>query len=161
MVIDTGNSRINYFLSHSNQDNDKWASTEITEQLQRDFKDVFTGIGCFGTFSLHLKPHSKPYQVPPACVANILQKLYKEELEQLQQQDIIAPLGMDETAESCNSFVLVLKPNGKVILCLDPVRQNQARPVHRGLTLNDSFPKLSNVKFLSLIDVSSGYYNQS
>ena len=33
------------------------------------------------------------------------------------------------------------------------------RPVHGGYTLNDIFPKLINVKYLSLIDVSSGYHN--
>ena len=32
---------------------------------------------------------------------------------------------MDETAECCNNFVLVLKPNEKVRLCLDPVKINQ------------------------------------
>ena len=68
---------------------------------------------------------------------------------------------MDETAEWCNSFKLVPKPYGKLRLCLDPVRLNQAliRLVHRRPTLNDIFPKLNNAKYLSLIDASSGYYN--
>ena len=53
--------------------------------------------------------------------------------------DIITPLGVDEMAEWCNSFVLVPETNGKVRLCLDPVMLNQAliRPVHRGPTLNN------------------------
>ena len=55
-------------------------------------------------------------------------------------------------------FILVPKPNGKVRLYPDPVRVNQAliRPVHRGPTLDDIFPKLNNVKYLSLIDMSPG-----
>ena len=59
------------------------------------------------------------------------------------------------------ALVLISKPNGKVRLCLDLARLNQAliRPVHRGSTLNDIFPKLIKVKYLSLIDVSSGYHN--
>ena len=32
----------------------------------------------------------------------------------------IASLGIDETSEWCNCFVLVPKANGKVRLCLDP-----------------------------------------
>ena len=50
------------------------------------------------------------------------------------KKDIIATLGVDETAEWCNSFVLVPKSNGRVRLCLDPARLNQAliRPVHMG-----------------------------
>ena len=40
--------------------------------------------------------------------------------------DIIMPLGINETMEWCNSFVLVPKTNGKVRLCSDPARLNQA-----------------------------------
>ena len=63
-------------------------------------------------------------------------------------------------AEWCNTFVLKPKHNGIVRLCLDPAIMNQAliRPVHRGPTLNDIFPKLKNVH-ISLIDASSGYHN--
>ena len=75
--------------------------------------------------------------------------------------DIITPLGVDKTAEWCNSFVLVHKANGKVRLCLDPARLNKVliRPVHGGPTLNDILPKLNNVKYMSIIDASSGYHN--
>ena len=53
------------------------------------------------------------------------------------------------------------KQNGKVTLCLDLVRLHQAliRPIHRGPTLNDILPKLYNVQYISIIDVSSGYHN--
>ena len=75
--------------------------------------------------------------------------------------DVITSLGVDKSAEWCNSFVLVPKANGKVRLCLDPVRLNQVlkTPIHRGPTLNDILPKLNNVKYMSIIDASSGYYN--
>ena len=53
----------------------------------------------------------------PRYITDVLQKLFKEELEWLQQLNIITPLGMDDTAEWCNSFVLVPKLNGKVRLC--------------------------------------------
>ena len=53
-------------------------------------------------------------------------KPFKEELEHLEGMDIITPLGVDEMAEWCNSFVLVPKANGKVQPCLDPVQLNQA-----------------------------------
>ena len=59
-VTDNENSKINYFLPGPNQNNDKRVSAEITLQLQKDFKDVFTRIGCFdGTFSLQVKPDGK------------------------------------------------------------------------------------------------------
>ena len=92
-------------------------------------------------------------------MAYALQKPFQDALEGLKQQDIIAPLGVDETSEWCHSFVLVPKANCKVIL--DPAQLNQAliRPIHRGPTLNDILPKLNNVRYLSLIDASSGYHN--
>ena len=87
----------------------------MTQKIHNTYGDVFNGIGCFeGTFSLQLKPSSKPYEVPPRNEAYALQKLFKEELEQLQEQDIIAPLGVDEMAEWYNSFVVVPKVNGMV-----------------------------------------------
>ena len=62
----------------------------------------------------------------------MLQQLFKEELEHIQKQQIIIALEIDETLEWHNSFILVPKLSGKVQLCLDPVRPNEAlfRPVH-------------------------------
>ena len=75
--------------------------------------------------------------------------------------NIINPLEVDEMAEWCNIFVLVPKANGKVRLCLDLARLNQAliRPIDRGPTLNDILPKLNNVKYMSIIDASLRYHN--
>ena len=156
------NTITNYFLSSPNVEADKRKSIKLMQKIHNTFGDVFNGIGCFkGTFSLQLKPDSKPYQAPPRHVAYVLQKLFKEELEQLQIMDIITLLGVDETVEWCNSFVLVPKANGKVRLCLDPVRLIQAliRPIHRCPMLNDILPKLNNVQYTSIIDVNSGYHN--
>ena len=134
----------------------------MTQKIHETFGKVFSGTGCFeGTFSLQFKPDSKPYKVRPKFTAYVLQKPFKEELQQLQELDIIVPLGVDETAEWCNSFVLVPKANGKVWLCLDPVQLNQAliRPIHRGPMLNDILPKLNNVQYMSILDASLGCHN--
>ena len=150
------NKSTEYFLAGPTYDSNKRKSVESTQQIHKDFDDIFNGIGCFeGTFSLQLKPDSKPYQALPRYVAYTLHKLFQDELERLQQQHIIAPHGVDETLEWCNSFVLVPKANGKVRLCLDPAWLNQAliRLVHRGPTLNDILPKLNNIRYLPLIKV--------
>ena len=146
------NNEIEYFLPGPNQDNNRTANAEITKQLQRDFEDVLSGIGYYdGAFSMQVKPNTKPYQAPLGCVAFTLQNPFKEKLEWLQQQDIIKPLAVYETREWCESFVLISKSNGKVRLYLDLARLNQALiwPVHRGATLNDIFPKLNNIKYLT------------
>ena len=84
----------------------------------------------------------------------------KEELERLQKQQIIVPLGMDETSEWCNSFVLISKVNCKERLCLDAARLNEAliRSVHRGPTLNDILLNIEDIKHLAVISASSGYH---
>ena len=91
---------IEYFLSGLSYGSKKKRSTETTQQLHKDFEDVFNGIGCFGgTFSLWLKLDSKAHKAPPRHMAYALQKSFKDELERVQKQDIIAPLGVDETSE--------------------------------------------------------------
>ena len=55
MVIDEEYNTINYFLPGPDQENDKRASAEIIQQILREFKDVFNGIGCFdGNFHYSL-----------------------------------------------------------------------------------------------------------
>ena len=108
----------------SQQEADERASTEITQRYHKEFKDVFTGIEYFdGT--LQRKPEGKAYKALKACSLH-LTKLFKEELEWLEQWGIITQLGVDEMMKWCNSFVLVSKPNGRVRLWLDPARLNQA-----------------------------------
>ena len=115
-------------------------------------QDEFNGIGCFnGTFSLQVKPDRKPYQVSPRCIAYGLQWPFKEELKCLQQQDIIAPLGIDKTAEWHNSFQMVPKTKWE--------SQAMSRSSKAKSTGNDIFPELNNVQYLSLIDACSGYYS--
>ena len=61
-----------YFLSDPTHESKK-KSAESTQQIHKDFDDMFNGIGCFeGTFSLQLKPDNKPYQAPLRCVAYAL-----------------------------------------------------------------------------------------
>ena len=73
---------INYFASSSNTDADKRKSIKMTQILHEKYGDVFNGIGCLeGTFSLQLKPDSRPYQAPSRQIAYALQKPFKEELE--------------------------------------------------------------------------------
>ena len=66
----------------------------------------------------------------------MLKKPFKEDLEWLQKQQIIAILGVDEKSEWYNGFVLVLKANGKVRLCLDLVwlKKTSIGQIHRGPT---------------------------
>ena len=75
-------------------------NAKIIEQLQNEFKDMFTGICCFdGLFSLHVKVSSKPYDVPPRCVAYAPQKTFKEVTRKATAARFNHTLGKDETVE--------------------------------------------------------------
>ena len=61
-------------------------------------------IGCFkGTLSVKVKDNAKPYQMPLRHIAYALQEPFRKELERLQEQQIIAPLGVDKMVEWCNT----------------------------------------------------------
>ena len=82
-----------------------------TLKIHDEYSSVFTGMGCFrGTFSQWFKDDAKPYQVLLRCTAYILQESLKKELKRLELHQILAPLGVDETVEWCNSFVIVPSP---------------------------------------------------
>ena len=54
MFIDNSNTKTDYFLPYQNKELDTRA--RITHQLQKEFKDMFRGIGCFdGTLPLQVK----------------------------------------------------------------------------------------------------------
>ena len=138
------------------------ASAGTMLRMHHEFSDVFNGIECFkGTFSLQIKDDAKPYQALLRHVVYALNDPFKKELERLQDHQILTPLGVDKMAQWYNCYVIVPKPNSTVYLCVDPARFSQAliSPVHRGPTLDDILPKLTNVYYMTIIDASSGYRN--
>ena len=52
----------------------------------------------------------------PRRTAELLPTKVKEELERMQEQGVIVPV--DETTEWCSGLVVILKPSGKVRLCV-------------------------------------------
>ena len=62
MVESRLSNTVEYFLSGPTYDSNKERNAETTHLLQKDFEDVSNGSRCFDdTFSLQLKPYSKPY----------------------------------------------------------------------------------------------------
>ena len=100
------------------------------------------------------------YQALPRIVAYGFAETPKRRAREATEAMMI-PLGIDETYELCNSFILVAKPNGNIRLCLDPPKLNKAliRSIYRGPTLDDIIPRLAGMKYIMSIDVSTGYHN--
>ena len=95
-----------------------------------------------GTFFQKDKSNVKPYQVLLKNLVYALKEFFKKELERRRELQILTALEVNEMPEWCDSFLIVLKHNSTVHLCLDPARLNKApiRPMNRGPTLNDISP---------------------
>ena len=135
---------------------DPAAKTEILQQYQ----DCFNGIGCLkGEFHITLDPTVPPVVHPPQRVLEALREPLKKELDELEQQGIIARV--DEPTDWVNFLVCVTKSNGALRLCLDPKDLNRAikGPHHCTPTLDKVLPKLNGAKYFSIVDARSGYWN--
>ena len=107
------------------KDENMKVSDKLPHSIHQEFAEVFSGIRYSkGKLSFQEKDSMKPSQVTLSHVAYALQGPFKKELERLQKQQIIIPIGIIKPVEWCNSFVLVPSPNGTVWLCLDHVRLN-------------------------------------
>ena len=74
-----------YFNSCKNKEAVKRASEAISNRIQNEYNNLFSGTDCFeGTFSLQVKGGNYQYQAPPR-VPYVLQNLLKEEPEWLQK----------------------------------------------------------------------------
>ena len=131
-------------------------------KIYKDFSDVFMAINYFeGMFKLQVREGSHPYQALPRRVAHALQEPLQDELDRLQTQEVIIHLDINETSKWCKSFMLVPKANDRVRLCLDLAWLNEVlkRPIHRDLTLDGILPRLADVKYITLINMTEGYHN--
>ncbi len=81
----------------------------------------------------------------------------KEELDRLQNLGIIEKV--HGPTDWVSSLVNVVKPSGKLRVCIDPLHLNKAlKRVHYPLTtIEDVLPELSNVKVFSRADCKEGF----
>ena len=87
------------------------ASATLTDSIYNECADVFFSMRCFkGTFSLQVNDDMKPNQAPQGCVACALEEHFEKSLTV--NGWIIVPLGVNDTTEKYNRFVLGHKPNG-------------------------------------------------
>ena len=69
-------------------------------------------------------------------------------------------LSCDSSTEWCAGIAPVLKPNGKVRICVDLTELNKAvqREVHPMPSVDESLAKLGNSKIFSKLDANSGFW---
>ena len=100
-----------------------------------------------------------PVQHPPRRVPVPLRNILKETLDDLVQQNILAPV--QKPTPWISSMVVVPKKDGKLRICLDPRDLNRAiRREHYPLpTIEDVATRLHGAKVFTVLDVRKGFWH--
>ncbi|KAL7857277.1 hypothetical protein SRHO_G00161760 [Serrasalmus rhombeus] len=134
----------------------QWSQDEI----MTEFMDVFTGDGCLeGEYTIEIDKTVEPVKLPKRRVPVAMMTPLKEELVDLEQRKIIAPV--ERSTDWISSMVAVQKPTGKLRICIGPKPLNRAlKRSHFPLpTIDDILPDLSNTKVFTVCDVKQGFWH--
>ena len=133
--------------------------TQIPESFSK-YRDVFEGLGCITNVIYHieLSRGSKPVVHSPQRVLVTLRLKVLEELKRMEQ--LYAIKKINESTEWVNSMVTVVKPNGKLYICIDPRNLNRKvkRQHYPTRTVDKILSRMPNTKLFSVLDANSGYW---
>ena len=85
------------------------------------YPDLFSRVGTIKNAMVHLDV--KPGAIPVVCsprVPHAVQPKLQEELDRMLKLGVITKLDINEASDWVHALVIVIKPNGKVCVCLDP-----------------------------------------
>ena len=123
-------------------------------------KDVFEGLGSFpGEHKIQLQPEVNPLIHPPRKVPIALRDKLEKELERMESLEVIAKV--TEPNDWVNSIATPEKQRtGALRVCLDPRDLNHVvKREHYPLpTLEELTLMLSDAKYFSVLDATSGYW---
>ena len=131
------------------------------EHLLNNHPEVFgPGVGLLdGKYRIVWDEQVAPVQHPPRRVPIPLRDTLKETLDDLVQQNILAPV--QKPTPWISSMVVVPKQDGKLRICLDPRDLNKAiRREHYPLpTIEDVATRLHKAKVFTVLDVKKGFWH--
>ena len=128
------------------------------EELVKRFPTVFTektGV-LAGTHRIRIDQNAQPIQHAPRRVPVATRKKVQLKLDELEKDDIIQKVTVP--TPWINSMVTVVKPNGKLRICLDTKDLNRAvlREKYQMPTIEDVATRLHRAKVFTKLDARNG-----
>ncbi|CAC5404775.1 unnamed protein product [Mytilus coruscus] len=122
--------------------------------LEAKYSDLFTGLGCLpGIHKIHVDDSSTPVVHPPRKVPVSLKGRIKTELDRMLKLGVI--VRQKEPTAWVNSMATVVKSNGDVRICIDPI----SREHYPMKTVEEVVANIPNAKVFSKIDATSGFWH--
>ena len=92
----------------------------LSNDVFSKYADTFTGLGCTSGVTHHIQtdPNHMPVVHPPRKVPVTIYPKVKAELQHMERLGVIERV--QEATDWVNSMVTVVKPNGKLRICIDP-----------------------------------------
>lgn len=136
-------------------------SVDDTEASFRStYPEVFQGLGQLqGEYKIKLKEDALPYALSaPRRVAIPLRAKVKEELDRMEKLGVIARV--EEPTEWCAGMVPIVKPSGKIRICVDltHLNENVIRERHILPAVDETLAKLEGARFFTKLDATSGFW---
>ena len=135
----------------------------VSKCVTDGYPDVFDGLGCIKraehtAHHIKLDENAKPVIHPPRRVPVNLRSKVKEELTRMEKLGVVERV--HEPSDWVNSMVTVIKPNGKLRICIDPRDLNKAmkREHYPTKTIEEVISRMPNAQVFSVLDASSGFW---
>lgn len=99
-----------------------------------------------------------PVVHPPRKIPIAIKDKVKTELDRMTEMGVIVK--QEEPTEWVNSMVTVIKPNGKIRICIDPRDLNKAicREHYPLKTVEEVISQMPNAKIFTKLDATSGFW---
>jgi hypothetical protein len=128
-------------------------------KLVQAFPEVFgRPVGTFpATVHLEVEPGAHPVIVPSRRIPTALKEPFKNELDKLVKDKIIAPV--EQPTPWMIRVVVTVKKSGAFQICIDPRPLNKAlkRETYQMPVLDELLPELAQAKVFSTVDLRSGF----
>ena len=135
---------------------------DVKQQIMNLYPDLFSGVGTIKNAMVHLdaKPGAISVVCSPHHVPHAVQPKLKEELDRMLKLGVIRKLDINEASDWVHALAIVIKPNGKLCVCLDPRTLNSVlqHNIHNAKRFIDIISKVKGFKHVSKIDADSGFW---